>query len=79
MDRAGVDLFIGEGELPTSVAETMHDAWISFIKGGNPSTSVLGEWPAYTTENRAVMEINDECGLLIDPQKEERSLWDGVR
>ena len=56
-----------------------HDAWISFIRDGNPSTAVLGEWPTYTTENRAVMEINDLCDLLIDPQSEERSLWDGVR
>jgi len=57
----------------------MHDAWISFIRDGNPSTAVLGEWPTYTTENRAVMEINDNCDLLIDPQSGERSLWDGVR
>ena len=79
LDRAGVNIFIGEGELPTHVAEAMHDAWISFIRDGNPSTAVLGEWPTYTTENRAVMEINDDCDLLIDPQSEERSLWDGVR
>ena len=79
LDRAGVDVFIGEGALPTPVAEAMHDAWISFIRNGNPSTSFLGELPTYTKENRAVMEINDECELLIDPQKEERSLWDGVR
>ena len=79
LDRAGVDIFIGEGELPTHVAEAMHDSWISFIRDGNPSTSVVGEWPTYTAENRAVMEINDQCGLLIDPQSEERCLWDGVR
>ena len=79
LDRAGVNIFIGEGELPTHVAEAMHDAWISFIRDGDPSTAVLGEWPTYTTENRAVMEINDNCDLLIDPQSEERSLWDGVR
>ena len=54
-----MNIFIGEGELPTHVAEAMHDAWISFIRVGNPSTAVLGEWPTYTTENRAVMEIND--------------------
>ena len=74
-----MDIFIGEGELPTHVAEAMHDSWISFIRDGNPSTSVVGEWPTYTAENRAVMEINDQCGLLIDPQSEERCLWDGVR
>ena len=57
----------------------MHDSWISFIRDGNPSTSVVGKWPTYTAENRAVMEINDQCGLLIDPQSDERRLWDGVR
>ena len=79
LTRAGVEMFIGEGELPTSVAMAMHDAWISFIRNGFPSTPALGEWPTYTTSNRAVMEINNKCGLLIDPQNEERSLWDGVR
>ena len=79
LDRAGVDIFIGEGELPTHVAEAMHNSWISFIRDGNPSTSVVGKWPTYTAENRAVMEINDQCGLLIDPQSDERRLWDGVR
>jgi para-nitrobenzyl esterase len=34
------------------------------------------QWPAYTTEKRATMEINAECKVVDDPYTLERKLWD---
>ena len=46
------------------VADAMSDAWISFARTGNPSTSVL-QWPAFTNANRATMLFAKENGVRI--------------
>ena len=74
--RPGVDTFLGPGETPTALAEAMHDAWIAFICDGDPSTAALGDWPRYTPDDRLVMNLDDQCGLLIDPRPAERSVWE---
>ncbi len=79
LDRPGVDLFIGEGPRPDALASTVHDAWIAFIRGGDPSTGDLGAWPTYGPDSRRVMDLDDACGLVEDPGAEERLAWEGVR
>jgi len=79
LDRAGVDAFIGDGEVPHGLGEVVHDAWIAFIRDGDPSTSALGHWPSYEPDRRAVMDLDEECGLVDDPAAGERLLWDGIR
>ncbi len=79
LDRAGVDVFLGEGPLPQHVADVMHPAWISFIRSGDPATEALPEWPVYTSERRATMVFNNESELVEDPQGAERELWRVLR
>jgi carboxylesterase type B len=76
--RAGVEVFLGKGSLPTRLAEAMHDAWISFARSGDPSHSGLERWPAFETSRRATMEFGDRIGILDDPNASERKLWDGL-
>ena len=86
LDRSGTELFLGEGPRPDMLAETIHDAWINFIRDGDPSTPALGDWPAYepgsapgsAPGSRLVMNLDDECGLLCDPEADERLIWDGM-
>ena len=78
LDRPGTDLFLGEGPRPDALAETMHDSWINFIRDGDPSTTALGDWPSYEPDHRLVMDLDDECSLLADPEPEEREIWEGV-
>jgi para-nitrobenzyl esterase len=75
IDQPGVDIFLGPGDVPTALAETIHDAWIAFIRDGDPSTDALGPWPTYDPERRRVMDLDDECGLMDDPEADERRLW----
>jgi len=37
------------------LAVNMHNAWVAFIKTGNPNTSGLPQWPNYNNESRQVM------------------------
>ena len=78
IDRPGVDVFLGPGEAPTALADTIHDAWIAFIRNGDPSTETLGVWPTYDPERRLVMDLDDGCCLLDDPEADERRIWDGL-
>ena len=79
LDRPGVTLFLGDGPRPDALARTMHDAWIAFIRDGDPTTDAIGPWPSYEPDSRRVMDLDETCGLLADPESDERLAWDGRR
>jgi para-nitrobenzyl esterase len=65
----------GGGPTAAALGEKMSQAWIAFARTGNPATSKLPAWPAYTTATRPTMVFNNECRLLNDPGAAERRLW----
>jgi len=69
----GVDVFLGAGTLPQALADTMHAAWISFIREGDPG------WTAYNTQSRSTMRFDEQSALLEDPEGGERRAWQGLR
>ena len=73
LDRAGVDIFLGEGPTPQALADVMHRAWISFVRGDDPG------WQPYDPGLRATMRFDDHCELIHDPDGEERKAWEGYR
>lgn len=73
LDKAGVDVFLGPGEPPQTVADAMHRAWIDFVRDGDPG------WPQYDLERRPTMRFDDDCGVIHDPDGAERAAWDGLR
>jgi para-nitrobenzyl esterase len=67
----------GDSDDRAALATAMGDAWAAFICG-RPPGEVLGiEWPRYSAERRSVMVFNTEPELRIDPESDERQLWDG--
>ena len=42
---------------------------------GRPGAKGQPEWPAYTTERRATMEIDAQCRVVDDPNSAERQMW----
>lgn len=73
LDKAGVDAFLGKGELPQGVADTMHQAWIQFIQTGKPG------WPEYDEATRQSMWFDTESTLKADPDEGKRQAWQGLR
>ncbi|MBD3649368.1 MAG: carboxylesterase family protein, partial [Pseudomonadales bacterium] len=73
LDKAGVDVFLGEGPVPQHVADEMHRAWIGFIRDGDPG------WPQYTLDERPNMRFDDTSGVVPDPDAGRREAWDGLR
>ena len=78
LDRGGVDVFLGEGPSPRHVADSMHAAWTSFIRTGDPGTDTL-PWPAYESEHRTTMIFGDRTAATDDPHGTEREAWAGRR
>lgn len=67
-----------ETEETRRMADLMADAWIAFARTGNPNTPSLPEWPRYSLTNRATMIFDIEPQILIDPDKGERELLQGI-
>ena len=63
---------------PASIqaAHNMAEMWSTFARTGHPGAKGQPEWPAYTTETRATIEIDAECKLVNDPWPLERKLWE---
>jgi para-nitrobenzyl esterase len=64
----------GAGEL----AAVMSASWTAFARTGNPATSGLPEWPAYTAAARNVMVFDNNCRAISDPDPEARRIWSRV-
>ena len=69
---------LGAVNPPQSLADSMHGAWVSFIKTGTPRHSSLPEWPRYEPARRATMHLDVVSRVIDDPDGEERRFWDGV-
>jgi para-nitrobenzyl esterase len=63
---------------PESVkaAHNMAELWSTFARTGRPAAKGQPEWPAYTAETRATMEIDADCKVVNDPNPLERKLWE---
>ena len=73
LDKPGVDVFIGPGEPPQALADTMHRASIEFVRNGHPG------WEPYDLERRATMKFDTTSELVLDPDGAEREAWEGLR
>ncbi|MCU0522316.1 MAG: carboxylesterase family protein [Anaerolineae bacterium] len=69
------------GDLPEAhaLARKVSQAWIAFARSGMPEHTDLTPWPAYTLDERATMILDNECRVELDPGREQRLAWEGVR
>ena len=70
--------YTGTGPEQQRMADLMSDAWIAFAKTGNPNTPTLPQWPRYTQANRATMIFDTQPEVVVDPDKAERELLQGL-
>jgi carboxylesterase type B len=69
---------VGE-EPPRSLARAYHGAFVRFATSGDPGGGDLPDWAAYDRVRRPVMDFDVVCQLLLDPDPEERRIWEGAR
>jgi len=73
LGKPGVDVFLGPGESPQTLADSMHSAWTKFIRTGDP------DWPAYDLQDRSTMMFDTESAVVFDPDEGRRGVWEGIR
>lgn len=62
----------GAGADRYALADKMSGAWAEFARSGKPGNPDLPDWPAYTTDRRATMILDNECHVAHDPGGSER-------
>ena len=75
MDTAPV--LAGSGADARWMSETVQDAWIAFVRTGNPSTPALGTWPAYGGRDRPTMLLGPEPRVVEHHRAAQMAVWEG--
>jgi para-nitrobenzyl esterase len=71
-------IFPGKTEETLELSEKMIDAWIAFVRSGNPNHENIPELPPYDKKNRATILFDKEVTIEKDPYKNEREAWKGI-
>jgi len=69
----------GDGPGLAEVSRAISGYFTSFARSGVPAAQGQPAWPRYNTEKRAVMLLNSDCRIALDPDSEERQLWQSLR
>ncbi|MGH8258956.1 MAG: carboxylesterase/lipase family protein, partial [Steroidobacteraceae bacterium] len=62
----------GTGRDRYALERRMSSAWAAFARNGNPNTPELPHWPAFDSRRRATLFLDDTCGVVEDPRRDER-------
>jgi para-nitrobenzyl esterase len=61
-----------------TLADRVSDAWVAFARTGNPNTSSLPKWPAYSAASRDTMLFNNTSRVEQDPDRGPRLAMEQV-
>jgi para-nitrobenzyl esterase len=61
-----------------ALAEKTSSAWVAFARTGDPNTSKLPRWPAYSPAARDTMLFNNDCRVAPDPDRASRVAMEEV-
>ncbi len=93
LDATGSEMFTGPASQEMrDMARTMHTAWHTFARTGEPAgsggktepggsggkTEPGDNWPRYTSGDRRVMRFDLESEVVDDPDGAEREAWEGL-
>lgn len=68
----------GDGPGLAEVSAAMSGYFTSFARRAVPSAQGQPAWPRYNRDKRAVMLLDSACRLAMDPDGEERKLWQSL-
>ncbi len=74
MDSPTRHQIVGENP-PMLLSDAVMDAWIAFIRTGNPNPAQTQSWPSYDPARRATMIFNETSAPRDDPDRESRLVY----
>lgn len=69
--------FCGVGPAADALSMKTQDAWLAFVRTGNPSCVSLGEWPRYGKQ-RETMVLGAKTMVVKEPHTEELRVWETI-
>jgi len=69
--------FCGSEPAADRLSRNIQDAWLAFVRTGDPSIESTGTWPPYG-ERRLTMLLGEECHIEEATYEEERCAWDSI-
>ncbi|MGF1583179.1 MAG: carboxylesterase/lipase family protein [Gemmataceae bacterium] len=78
LDAPGQQYMVGTGSERECLSYAIQDAWIAFVRDGDPNNPLLPEWPAFQPEDRATMLLDCPNRVEHDPNRNLRELWEGL-
>jgi para-nitrobenzyl esterase len=76
IDHGGSAFFLGDiTDGARALAAGMRSAWTSFARSGAPAGDGLPDWPAWDTQRRATMVLDDPSAVVDDPFPKSRAVW----
>jgi para-nitrobenzyl esterase len=70
---------VGNGPDLQPLADRVSGVWTAFARTGSPNMSLTPKWPAYNTDQRATMIINDEWKVVNDPRHDVRLIMQNLK
>jgi para-nitrobenzyl esterase len=62
-------------ERDVAISRAMSDAWVQFIKTGNPNGNGLTRWPAYAPSSEELLEFGDELSIKSHVDADDVAFW----
>jgi para-nitrobenzyl esterase len=62
-----------------ALSEKVMEAWLSFVKTGNPNHPKIPEWSSYDEKKRSTMVFDNNIEVWDDPLHKEREMWNKMK
>lgn len=62
-------------EPPPTLSDQLHQAWINYVRTGDPSHDGIGTWPRYDTDRRPTMRFAETTRVVEDPGAQTHRAW----
>ena len=57
---------------PRRLVDALHASWVEFIRWGDPSSALIGDWPEYKSDERCVQVLDVQFTVQRDPLSQRR-------
>ena len=62
-------------EPPPELSDQLHQAWINYVRTGDPSHPGIGNWAHYDSTTRATMRFDQTTEMVNDPGATTHRVW----
>lgn len=70
--------YTGASDAAYKLSLKVAGAWINFARSGNPNHKGLPNWPAFSSQNGAMMVFNEKSEVKNDPDGEARQMLERI-